>query len=154
MRVQLLRFAGYPAGQTDFETVGMVQRDSPVLELDDVCKTIAAGICGTENVRGAITIVGHSDRQDRADMSCDQRRDSEIAAARDRAISAWEVMKTIVARHAAEDGWNGGDWWEESDRVTWALVYAAAGMLRNASANETERAQNRRVEFLVSVFHA
>jgi hypothetical protein len=152
MRVQLLRFAGYPAGQTDFGTVGAVIPGTPLSELDLALQTIANGIAGVEDVRSTITLVGHSDRQDRADFSCNQRRDSEIAASRERAVSAWEWCKSVVTDYANQAGWQGGDWWENSDRVTWDLVYAATGMLLNGSASEAERAQNRRVDILVSIF--
>jgi hypothetical protein len=153
MRVQLFRFAGYPAGTTDFATVGAVIPGNPVDGLDMALETIAKGIAGVDNIRATITVVGHSDRQDRADFNCDERRESEISAARDRASSAWEWSKSVVAEYAQQNGWAGGDWWEASDRVTWDLVFAAAGMLLNDSANEAERAQNRRVDFLISIFH-
>jgi flagellar motor protein MotB len=152
MRVQLLRFSGYSAGQTDFAASGAVIPGNPTFELDTALQTIAKGMTGVENVRSAITVVGHSDRQDRSDMTCDQRRQSEIDASRERAVSAWEWIKPVVAQYASEEGWSGGDWWEASDRVTWDLVFAAAGMLLTDSANEAERAQNRRVDILISIF--
>ena len=78
----------------------------------------------------SIITVGHSDRQDRTDLSCDARRASEIAAARERALSAWEWVKEQVTARLAQSGTNdaanGG---ETSQRVTWGLVFAAAGML-------------------------
>ena len=85
-------------------------------------------------------------------MTCDQRRQSEIDASRERAVSAWEWIKPVVAQYASEGGWSGGNWWEASDRVMWDLVFAAAGMLLTGSANEAERAQNRRVDILISIF--
>ena len=152
MRVTLYRFAGYGAGQTDFGTVGAVVPGGPLSELDAALETIANGIAGVENIRSTITIVGHSDRQDRADFNCNQRRESEIVASRERAASAWEWCKSLITEYAQRAGWTGGDWWETSDRVTWDLVYAATGMLLNGSVNEAERAQNRRVDILISIF--
>jgi hypothetical protein len=155
MRVQLFRFDRYQAGQTDFETGGAAVQGNPIEELDDALKIIASGIAGTENVCGTITVAGHSDRQDRADFSCDQRRESEIVASRDRAVSAWEFCKTDITEHLQQMGSPQAEveWWDTSDRVTWDLVFAATGMLLNGSANETERAQNRRVDILISIFH-
>jgi hypothetical protein len=152
MRVKLLRFGGYPAGTTDFATVGALVPGGPLSELGDALDTIGKGIAGVESIRATITVVGHADRQDRADLDCAARRDSEIAAARDRATSAWEWAKLAISESAEQNGWTGGDWWENSDRATWDLVFAATGMLLNGSANEAERAQNRRVDFLISIF--
>lgn len=152
VRVKLFRFAGYPAGQTDFETVGAVIPGNPLYELDLELERMGNGINGTANIRSSITIVGHSDRQDRADMSCDQRRQSEIDASTARAVSAWEWIKPVVDEYARRGGWAGTEWWEESDCAAWALVYAACGMLLTQSHTEAERAQNRRVDILITTF--
>jgi flagellar motor protein MotB len=154
MRVQLFRFGGYQAGQTDFTTGGGGVPGNPIEELDDALKVIANGIAGSENVRSTITVAGHSDRQDRADFSCDQRRESEIVNSRDRAESAWDFCKSVITERLqqAESPEAEVEWWETSDRVTWDLVFAATGMLLNGSANEAERAQNRRVDILISIF--
>lgn len=152
MRVQLLRFAGYQSGQTDFANIGIFILGNPTAQLGIALDTIAQGIAGVQNVRSTITIVGHSDRQDRSDFTCNQRRDSEMTASRERAESAWEWCKSTVTALAQQNGWTGVDWWETSDRVTWDLVYAATGMVLNGSTNEAERAQNRRVDILISIF--
>ena len=154
MRVQLFRFGGYQADQTDFGTGGAAVPGNPVEELADALKVIAQGIGGSENVRSTITVAGHSDRQDRPDFSCDQRRESEIVNSRDRAISAWEACKFLITNELQQAGSPEAkvEWWDTSDRVTWDLVFAATGMLLNGSANEAERAQNRRVDILISIF--
>lgn len=154
MRVQLFRFDRYPAGQTDFEAVAALL-GSPLLELDDAFRAMAEGIAGTANNFSTITIVGHSDRQDRADFNCDQRRQSEIDAASARANSAWDFCRVAISQHIEQiSGAPPADWWETSDRVTWDLVFASVGMLRNGSASEDERLQNRRVDILVSIFRS
>lgn len=153
MRVQLFRFDRYPAGQTDFQAVAALD-GAPLLEMSDAFQEIADGITGAANNFSTITVVGHSDRQDRADFSCNQRRQSEIDASTERANSAWDFCRTVITELVERvPGAPAADWWESSDRVTWDLVYAATGMLRNGSANEAERLQNRRVDILVSVFH-
>jgi flagellar motor protein MotB len=150
MRVKLLRFDSYPGGVTDFNAIRTLPQN-PAADLDASLMSMAESIAGVAGFRSSIVIVGHSDRQDRPDFSCDQRRQSEIDASRERAHSAWDycretisevmpVMPPIV------------DWWDTSDRMTWALVYAAAGMLQNGSANEAERLKNRRVDILISHF--
>ena len=145
MRVELFRFAGYDAGQTDFDHV--IQRaDAPVEGLNQALKHIGDGIAGVTDLRASIIVVGHADHQTLQNLTCDQRWESEVKAARNRATSAWESVQSVVGTYAAEGGWTGGDWWEDSDRVTWALVFAGAGM------NLASAALNRRVDILVSIF--
>ena len=102
----------------------------------------------------SLIAVGHSDRQDRSDFSCDQRRSSEIEASTARAVSAWEWIKARVTEKAAEQGVDAGEWWETSPFVTWGLVFAATGMLKHPQpADEQQRLENRRVTVLVSIFN-
>ncbi len=83
-------------------------------------------------------------------MTCDERRASEIAAARDRGASAWEWVKARVTERLAVSGVEAGDWWETAPSVNWSLVFAAAGMLQHDPPTaEEERRLNRRVVFLV-----
>jgi hypothetical protein len=126
MRVQLFRFSGFLSGQTNFELSASLP-GNPTSELGDALQVIASGITGSADVRTSITIVGHSDRQDRSDLTCDQRRESEIAGARDRANSAWEWCKQGITEFMAGTSGIPADWWESSDSLTWDLVYAAAG---------------------------
>jgi flagellar motor protein MotB len=106
------------------------------------------------NLFVSIIVTGHSDRQDQADLGCDARRASEIKAATDRAVSAWEWIKQEVSSLVSQSGMQAGDWWETSKHITWALVYAAAGMLKfDTPADEYQRSQNRRVVILVSIFN-
>jgi flagellar motor protein MotB len=157
MRLTAITFDGFESGHTDFSEVfnspaAGVQRE----QFLGVIERIADGIIQADENRQAtsIIVVGHSDRQDRADMNCDQRRASEIDASQKRAISAWELTKLAVVQRlaAADPPIDGTDWWENAPHVTWGLVFAAAGMMqKNPPASEEERKMNRRVVFLVSM---
>jgi hypothetical protein len=100
----------------------------------------------------SLIVAGHSDRQDRADLSCDERRTSEADAAQSRASSAWEWIKARVAELTSIAGVEAGEWWDTSPHITWGLVYAGAGMLKFPVPAAGERPQNRRVVVLVSQF--
>ena len=155
MRLTAVTIAGYPAGVTDFATVlaaaGAPEREQ-VLSL---VERIADGIIDPGNGQfTAVQVVGHSDRQDLTTMTCDQRRASEIAAARDRAVSAWDWLRDAVTARLAESGIDAGDWWETAPSMTWAMVFAAAGMLQFDPPSMDQRPLNRRVVFLVSMFDA
>jgi hypothetical protein len=68
----------------------------------------------------SVIVVGHSDRQDDASMSCDQRRTSEIEAATNRANSAWNFVKDKVAERLTQSGISAANWPETAQSVTWA----------------------------------
>jgi hypothetical protein len=155
MRLRALTFAGYPSGKTSFAELLSTVPQPQMNDLLEVTSLI------TEQVRApvpnrfiSVIVTGHSDRQDRADFDCNQRRASEIQAARDRAVSAWEWIKAEVATELGADAAQAGEWWETSPQMTWGLVYAAAGMLQHdPPGGEDERSQNRRVVILTSVFN-
>jgi hypothetical protein len=154
MRLVAIKFAGYPAGQTDFNAIESAAPLADRAALQNVLNRIAAGIISPASGQfTSLIIVGHSDRQDLATMSCDERRKSEADAARSRAVSAWEWTKTQVNGRLAVAGRTLTAWWDEDPSLTWGLVYAGAGMLeRELPANEEDRKLNRRVLFLVSEF--
>jgi flagellar motor protein MotB len=157
MRLTAIAFDGFESGHTDFsELFGSPAAEVQREQFLGIVERIADGIIqGDENRQvTSIIVVGHSDRQDRTDMNCDQRRASEIDAAEKRAISAWELVKQAVIQRlaAANPPIDGTDWWENAPHVTWGLVFAAAGMmLKNPPASEAERKMNRRVVILVSM---
>jgi hypothetical protein len=90
----------------------------------------------------SVIVVGHSDRQDDASMSCDQHRASEIEAATNRANSAWNFLKDKVAERLTQSGISAANWPETAQSVTWALVYAAAGMLQFDPPTQAQRPLN------------
>ena len=153
MRLTAIKFSGYESGQAAFVPVF---NNSPEVERQQilgVIERIADAIIDPDNGQfTSIITVGHSDRQDRTDLSCDARRASEIAAARERALSAWEWVKEQVTARLAQSGINAGEWWETSQRVKWGLVFAAAGMLEFDPPSQEQRPLNRRVVMLVSMF--
>ncbi|WP_067841419.1 hypothetical protein [Nocardia lijiangensis] len=156
MRTQPIKFAGYGAGQTDFDAVEGLASPGERLRLHQVLDRITQHVL---NPAGSgftsLTIVGHSDRQDLAAMTCDQRRTSESEAAENRASSAWAWVKTQVNGRLVLHGVPAVDeWWESNPAFTWALVYAGAGQLEYPQPSSEQRALNRRVLFLVGVFPA
>jgi flagellar motor protein MotB len=154
MRLLAITFDGYASGQTDFVTLLGAGPQPGFADLDDVMTIIAGQITTpVPNLHVSLIVVGHSDRQDRADLGCDQRRASEIEAARDRAVSAWDFIKTAVNAKVTAAGGTAGEWWETSPHVKWGLVFAAAGMLVHDPPADAERALNRRVVVLVSLFN-
>jgi flagellar motor protein MotB len=151
MRHLAITVAGYPAGQTEFEpmfaSAELVERQ----QLLGVVQRIADSIVEPETGRfTSIVVVGHSDRQDNPTMGCDEKRASEIAAARARGTSAWEWVTGRVSERLAVAGVEADEWWETASSVGWSLVFAAAGMLEHdPPASEEERLLNRRVVFVV-----
>jgi hypothetical protein len=153
MRLTAYTFSGYGSGETDFSTLLSNVPQDQFVDFDDVLGVIAGQITNpTPTVFVSLIIVGHSDRQDRSDFTCDQRRTSEIESARDRATSAWEWTKQRVNWHVVQSGGQASDWWETAPHVTWGLVFAAAGMLPYDPPTDDQRPLNRRVVVLASTF--
>lgn len=155
MRLFADEFSGFPAGVTDFGTLLQTTTQPDLAELESVLDIVSFQLTNpTPTPFVSLIVVGHSDRQDRSDFSCDQRRSSEIEASTARAVSAWEWIKARVTEKAAEQGVDAGEWWETSPFVTWGLVFAATGMLKHPQpADEQQRLENRRVTVLVSIFN-
>lgn len=154
MRLNAITFSGYPAGVTDFGALLAAVPQPGLAQLDDVMTVVAGQIVNpVPNLHVSLIIVGHSDRQDRGDFSCDQRRASEAEAASDRASSAWVYIREKVNSKVVQAGGEAGPWWETSPHVTWAQVYAGAGMLLHNPPTNAQRPLNRRVVVLVSVFN-
>lgn len=154
MRLTSLTFDGYGSGETDFGTLINNSSQAELGTLLDIVQIIVGLLTNpVPNQFLSIIITGHSDRQDRTDLNCDQRRASEVTAARDRAISAWDWIKQMVSSKATQAGIQVGEWWETSPHITWGMVYAAAGMLQFDSPSDEERKLNRRVVMLISIFN-
>lgn len=153
MRLEALEFASYPPGVTDFAQL-LATTDQPNLfRLGEILTAVADQVANpVPNRFFSLIVAGHSDRQDRADMSCDERRTSEAEAAQGRAVSAWEWVKGRVVELVSVAGIDAGEWWESSPQVTWGLVFAGAGMLKFPEPTPDERLLNRRVVVLVSQF--
>lgn len=155
MRLTALTFDGYGSGETDFSTLISGSSPPDLNALNNVVTIMAGQITQpVPNQFVSIIVTGHSDRQDQADLSCDERRASEIKAATDRAQSAWDWIKQQVSLIVSESGGQAGDWWETSQHMTWAQVFAAAGMLlHDPPTSEDDRSHNRRVVILASIFN-
>ena len=152
MRVTNNRFDRYPSGVTDF----LVARNipgNPAADLDTTIDAIVDAVSFARNLRVNITVIGNSDRQDNAAMDCDQKRQSEIDASDARAFSAWNFIQLEVASRLVLRGFPAQpDWQDTSPNVTWFVVTAGAAMRLTTSGTPDDRAQNRRVDILSSVF--
>jgi hypothetical protein len=153
MRLEAIEFNGYSSGETDFGNLVTTTAQPSLARLGEVLTAVADQIANPiPNMCFSIIVIGHSDRQDRSDLNCDQRRESEATAARDRALSAWEWIKEKVNVLTDIAGVDAGEWWDESMHVTWGLVFAGAGMLTFPNPADAERPLNRRVVVLVTQF--
>lgn len=154
MRTQPIRIDGYSSGVTDFATVLLdAPADEQVL-VQQLVDRLAQHVADPDNSGfTSVTIIGHSDRQDNAAMSCDQRRQSEADAAKDRALSAWQWTKDQVSERFVAAGQPAppDEWWETNPAMTWALVFAGAGQLLHPNPTMEQRPLNRRVNFLIAM---
>lgn len=150
MPFTLLEFAGFSAGVTDFGQL-LAQTVQPALpELETVLDVVARQLRGEAAAQPvAVVVLGCSDRQDRADLGCDARRQSETDASWARARSAEAWIKARVAEKAGV----AGEWWDAVPGFAGARAGTGAAMLAfEAPGSEAERAANRRVLILVNVF--
>jgi flagellar motor protein MotB len=152
VRLTAITFSGYDAGQTDFTPVfaasPQVEREQLLGVIERIADTI---IQNDSNQFNSLIVVGHADRQDRADMNCDQRRKSESEAAELRAVSAFDFVKAAVTARLAQSGIVAGEWWDTAVDFRWGLVFAGAGMLLHDPPTAEQRLLNRRVVMLVSM---
>jgi hypothetical protein len=153
MKITEINFRGYEPGQMDFAPVFNAAPEVERKQILSVITRIADAIIDPDNGQfTSIIIIGNSDRDDRPEMNCDQKRANETAYARSRASAAWEWVKEQVAAKVAKSGITAGVWWETARSITWDLVFAAAGMLEcDQPTTEEQRRLNRRVTFLVSM---
>lgn len=154
MRAQSIEFKGFASDETDFAQryaryhPGSAERAELDAAVADIAGIVDAGSTGSSFV--AIAIVGFSDRNDSAALSCDDRRRSESNASLTRADSAFAWLKDAVTAQLTTS-WS--DWPNDSDRVTWIMVPTGAAVLaHDPPANEAHRAENRRVKFVFSFF--
>lgn len=152
MRVKPFTFDGYPAGQHNFEP-RYSSLDAPTrAAFDDMLNVVARAVWSDSLSQPyvAITVIGHSDRQDRPGMTHQQAHASEAEAARTRAVEAWAWVHDRISRLLGPEhtGWE-----ETSRKVTWAWVSAGAGQLVHPEpGTEQQRLANRRVVILFSHF--
>jgi hypothetical protein len=153
MRVNALHFRGYASGGSEFAPVFDNATPSDQQALTDVVDRMADSIITPDQGHfTALTIVGHSDRRD-DDVSCEDKRASERTASQERAAQAWSWVLERVGERLAAAGIEAGSWWDTAPELTWSLVYASTGMLEfDPPLDEAQRAQNRRVVMLVSLF--
>ena len=152
MRVKQFVFDGYPGGNSDFAARYEAMEDERRRQFDEMLRTVSRALHADAISQPyvAITLIGCSDRQDRAGMSHQQAQASEAKAALDRVDQAftWVSERITALSGVPEETWK-----EESGKVTWALVPAGSGFLEVPNpANEQDRLKNRRVVILFSHF--
>jgi hypothetical protein len=136
---------GFNAGETDFLLPMSRSQVADQRYLDDLAKRIATA---SQSASVVVNIFGYSDRQDRPDMTAEQKRQSEDDAADARADSAEAWLTFRLGKHL---GGNDPRMWANlcvNTRGTGASHLIVA----NPGNNENARRMNRRVEFFVAAF--
>ena len=152
MRVTPFTFSGYPSGNVDFAARYAAADDDTQSAFDTMLRNVGRAIFADAISQPyvAITVIGHSDRQDTPGMTHQQAHASEAAASKARAEDAWAWMRQRISEQAgpAAEGWE-----ENSPKVTWAWVSAGAGQMAHPQPiSEQDRMENRRVVILFSHF--
>lgn len=132
---------GYLSGESDF---GVRLARAPVADQQAVAGLVlrVATAMQSPTSTAVIVVTAHSDRQDRQDMSAEQRRDSEYEASVGRVASAGQWF---VDRLSALIG-------SPDASLVWPRILmvrhsmGAAQLINKTPANEMQRAENRRVE--------
>ncbi|MFJ9105640.1 hypothetical protein ACIRJM_45155 [Streptomyces sp. NPDC102405] len=150
-----LPISGFVAQETDFSK--LFDRLGPSTEQairhEVIEPAVNAEHFPSNNQFCLITILGHSDRVDTAGLSSEQRRAKELDASDERASSAadWVFAQITDALNAAGETPPASVATATNfDIVT--VPCGAANLMKLVPANEAERAQNRRVQFMISTF--
>lgn len=100
-----------------------------------------------------ITVLGHSDRVDTAGLSAEQRRAQELDASDKRARSAgtW-VFDQIAAALTAAGQTPPASVANSTNFDIVTVPCGAADLVNVVPTSEAQRAQNRRVQFVISTF--
>ena len=152
MRQQFsVEIRGYVSHETDFRAL-LARR--PDLAVPQVAAIIDAAFEAFENSTRqkacSITIIGHSDREDRPGLTDAQRRASELQASTQRAqsASAWLLDKVNDVAQASnlaiELEWKG------VPAVDVVAIGAGASDLLHPPVTEADRKANRRIVFIVA----
>jgi hypothetical protein len=162
MRTNVIVFDGFAAGETDFGALEARSDQDRRDVLNRLLDRIVAGVLAPAGTAfNAIVVVGHSDRQDLARLSCDERRQSEHSAAERRASSAAIFLFKQINERLVNSGNPKIADPNDIQNTTLTAVFAGSGELTRPSGggepyatpapqNEEDRARNRRVGFIVS----
>ncbi|MEV5936549.1 hypothetical protein AB0L56_28435 [Streptomyces sp. NPDC052079] len=100
-----------------------------------------------------IFILGHSDRVDTPGLSSEQRRAQELDASDKRATSAGEwVFDQITAALTAAGETPPSSVQDATNFDIVLMPCGASGLVHVTPANEAQRQENRRVQFVISSF--
>ncbi|MEV6396033.1 hypothetical protein AB0M39_14865 [Streptomyces sp. NPDC051907] len=145
--------SGYHAGRYDFEE--LLSSLSQGAQ-DIVNREIADRAANAEEFADqfcVVTVVGHSDRDDTAGLTSEQRRESERQASRNRADNAVQwLFHQIVLRLQASGITPPTNLAELRRTSIFTAVAGAADLEVKTPASEEDRRENRRVVFLVAHF--
>jgi hypothetical protein len=136
--------SGYRSGESDF---GACLARAPARDQQAVAALVQRVSTAMQNpgATAVLVVTAHSDRQDRQDMSPDQRRQSELDASMQRVVSAgqWlaDQLTALVGPPDASATW--------PRILTIRNAQGAALLINKTPANEAQRAENRRVELQV-----
>ena len=143
---------GFGAGEIDFGTmIGPTTASIVISEVVD--PAVQAEAFPADGSFCAITIIGHSDRVDTPGLGSEQRRTQELDASIKRAesTSGWLFAKILSGMLAV--GVMPPTDWVGLQRVVRRLVpCGAADLVHKIPLGELQRAQNRRVQILVTIF--
>jgi flagellar motor protein MotB len=143
---------GFASGQTDFfERISTIPVEllEPLAQLIDGIFEASSDPSSKKFI--AIAIVGHADRQDIAGRTDEQRRESERQSAQARADSASNWLLNKLGDLQDPGGVIELDWRGVKNIGVATIANGAARLINpNPGSTENLRAQNRRVEFLVT----
>ena len=147
--------SGYNSHEFDFPA--LLSRQSQALQ-DLVQAEVIAPLADAEMVPEAgkfctVTVIGHSDRVDTPGMTSEQRRADELSASQLRAESAQAFLfSQLFDLVQAAGGTPPVDLASMQNGAIFTVAAGAADLLHTVPANESERQDNRRVDFLVAKF--
>ena len=147
--------SGYVTSEFDFPA--LLSRQSQALQ-DVVQSEIIAPLADAEVVPEAgkfcvVTVIGHSDRVDTPGLTSEQRREQELSASRLRAESAQAFLfSELFELVQAAGGTPPVDLASMQNGAILTVAAGAADLVHTVPADEDQRRDNRRVDFLIARF--